>query len=103
MTEITEEMVDTACDAFDNIYDGVSHNKRDAIRECITAVAPLMQAKVADGWQLVPVEPTNEMILAWVCSITPNFNTNISDDDANRIVATADWSAMLAAAPEVQS
>jgi hypothetical protein len=38
---VTEAMVDTAVEAFDDLYDGVSHNKREAIRHALeAALAP---------------------------------------------------------------
>jgi hypothetical protein len=53
--------------------------------------AQLMQAKVLEGWKLVPIEPTGAMLLncVGICR---------SAEDASRA-----YKAMLAAAPEVQS
>lgn len=63
-------------------------------------VEPLMQAAsskhveqhlgmVSDGWKLVPVEPTKEMLDAYV-RLQVRFNS-----------ARSDWAAMLAAAPQL--
>ncbi len=65
-----------------------------AIAECQRTLAEPV------GWKLVPIEPTGEMVEAWAAA-TSGYNgfAGMSDDEANRIVATSDWQAMLAAAP----
>jgi hypothetical protein len=78
-------------------YTAFSDNEGEAMRAALTAVAPMMQAKVADGWKLVPVESTDAMHLAYI-------NEKYRDRPAgNSVRITELWSAMLAAAPEVQS
>jgi hypothetical protein len=106
MNEITEEMVNKACSAYGN-WSRDFHSKEGtvyangAMRAALTAVAPLMQAKVADGWRLVPIEPTDAMVDATL---------RLQGDDAFIAKAPAlisalvkIYKAMLAAAPEVQS
>jgi hypothetical protein len=67
-----------------------------------TGPAPLpLQSPTAQavaGWKLVPVEPTQEMIDAWATACCPPLR-GLSDEEVNKAWATADWSAMLAAAP----
>jgi hypothetical protein len=86
--EITEEMVDAALLRFTAIK---GEPPLKAMRAALTAVAPLMQAKVPEGSKLVPIEPTGAMLLncVGICR---------SAEDASRA-----YKAMLAAAPEVQS
>jgi hypothetical protein len=100
--EITEEMVELALDAMLNGSSKQTKSGwRQAMRAALTAVAPLMQAKVPDGWKLVPMEPTDAMV---------NAALRLQGDDAFIAKAPAlisalvkIYKAMLAAAPEVQS
>ena len=69
------------------------------------ALRALQAPAIPAGYKLVPVEPTQEMIDAWTVA-KPHGDTltelqldEISDDEANRRWATADYKAMLAAAP----
>lgn len=68
----------------------------------MTEATPLAseQITVPAGWKLVPIEPTQEMIDAWASASVPAFLVAACpDDEANRIVATNDWKAMLSASP----
>lgn len=60
----------------------------DAARAALSEPAP--GVAVPDGWQLVPKEPTREMLDAYVNTLG-RFSS-----------ARADWAAMLAAAPTTQ-
>jgi len=60
----------------------------------------IAERKVPDGWQLVPIVPTAEMVEAWASAHAPLVD-GLSDDEANRLVALSDWGAMLAVAPKV--
>ena len=51
------------------------------------------------GWRLVPNVPTPEMIDAW-CKAAWYLPVNVTDEEANRIIPTAEYQAMLSAAPE---
>lgn len=51
----------------------------------------------SDGWQLVPVEPTEEMIAAAMCSNDVLFDKE--DDTLFRVQHSEIWRTMLAAAP----
>ncbi|MBK4570697.1 hypothetical protein [Enterobacter hormaechei] len=54
--------------------------------------------EIPEGWKLVPVEPTEEMIAAAMCSNDVLFD---SEDDTMFLVQhTVIWRAMLAAAPQ---
>ena len=71
----------------------------------LAAIRALQEPAIPAGWKMVPVEPTQEMIDAWTVA-KPSGDTltelqldEISDDEANRRWATADYKAMLAAAP----
>ncbi|MGQ4865652.1 hypothetical protein [Enterobacter kobei] len=52
----------------------------------------------SDGWQLVPVEPTEEMIAAAMCSNDVLFDKE--DDTLFRVQHSEIWRTMLAAAPQ---
>lgn len=57
---------------------------------------PQLPAGVPDGWKLVPVEPTDDMLEAYqeaMCGLR-----NMTSVDDNELVIL--WSAMLAAAPQ---
>lgn len=60
-------------------------------RAALTAAAPFLTPQIPDGWKLVPVEPTEEMVEA-------HF---IAHAEAETVFAEvpALWAAMLAAAP----
>lgn len=68
----------------------------------MTEATLLASEQITDpaGWKLVPIEPTQEMIDAWASASVPAFLVAACpDDEANRIVATNDWKAMLSASP----
>lgn len=59
-------------------------------------------APVPQGWKLVPVEATQEMIEAWGnATELPEGMVERSDDEVNAYAAKRDWKAMLAVAPAV--
>ena len=69
------------------------------------SIPPATDPAIPDGWKLlVPVEPTEAMIAAWE-SASPAAGwdalQDMSDEDANRALVRAEWSAMLAAAPTI--
>jgi hypothetical protein len=103
--EITDEMVEIAhkafCDPSSHMDIDGSFGPKPAMRAILAAVAPLMQAKVADGCRLTPMEPTDAMV---------NAALRLQGDDAFIAKAPAlisalmkIYKAMLTAAPEVQS
>jgi hypothetical protein len=51
-----------------------------------------------DGFVLVPREPTEAMIAAWVNAPLPAF-LGKGSDEANKIVCTSEWTAMIDASP----
>jgi NTP pyrophosphatase (non-canonical NTP hydrolase) len=57
-------------------------------------------AVIPAGWMLVPMSPTQAMVDAWADARAPrDLIRGAPDDEANRLMATSDWSAMLASAP----
>ena len=64
-----------------------------AIKESLTVAEPVKVPSVPDGWKLVPVEPTREMVLAGKRTIKG------ADTTFEGILAAAAYSSMLAAAP----
>lgn len=57
---------------------------------------------VPEGWALVPLEATQEMIEAWGnATELPEGMAERSDDEVNAYAAQRDWKAMLAVAPAV--
>jgi hypothetical protein len=48
--EVSDDEIDQAVEAFDNVYDGVSHNKRDAIREVLKTVNTRADSGEAVAW-----------------------------------------------------
>ena len=65
------------------------------------ARAALERSTVPDGWRLVPIALTPEMVAAWAsaCAGPPEPGKSYSAEETRNIVATADWNAMLNAAP----
>ena len=57
--------------------------------------------EVVGEWVMVPREPTKAMVAAWTDAGPDIFYplSGVSDDEVNEQCATADWSAMLLAAP----
>lgn len=50
--EVSDDEIDQAVEAFDNVYDGVSHNKRDAIREVLQTVNTRADSGEAVAYQV---------------------------------------------------
>ena len=54
----------------------------------------------ASGWQIVPMVATEEMCRAWENSTSAGVDfENKTDNEVNNIIASLDYAAMLAAAP----
>lgn len=71
-------------------------------QEVSTAKHPPAAVPVPQGWKLVPVEATQEMIEAWGnATELPEGMVERSDDEVNAYAAQRDWKAMLAVAPAV--
>jgi hypothetical protein len=83
---------------------GVDERHDMAMRAALTAVAPLMQAKVPEGYVLVPINPTFLQLAkgGHVASEWWNDNAPIGEG-AYQLGTKGIYEAMLAAAPEVQS
>ncbi|MDU6442815.1 MAG: hypothetical protein E6559_23505 [Pantoea sp.] len=60
----------------------------------VYATPPIAAPELPDGWKLVPVEPSWEMLAADGCKKHHNGQPCLHHDNRRRI-----WSAMLAAAP----
>lgn len=95
---VTDEMVEYAS----RIYTDASPLAVEAMRAVLEAVAPMLaSARVPDGWQLVPIDPTDEMIEKGTdqheCAQGDPWYTDLplSENDCNAI-----YKAMLAAAPK---
>lgn len=68
------------------------------IAELEAQLAAAPQA-VPEGWALVPLEATQEMIEAWGnATELPEGMAERSDDEVNAYAAQRDWKAMLAVA-----
>ena len=64
---VTDEMVERAITAWFDVQVDVSElddaGTNTRMRAALEAVAPMLaSARVPDGWQLVPVEPTDDMV-----------------------------------------
>ena len=70
--------------------DGVYWNEKQAREIAKAAYAAGLAARVPEGWKMVPVEPTEAMLIVDI--ETDSF---IGIDDASKL-----YKAMLAAAPE---
>jgi len=91
------------------VYDYAEATKRDYFKSQeiyrleikAFARAALERPAVPEGWQLVPVELTPEMVAAWAsaCAGPPEQGKSYSAEETKNIVAAADWKAMLNAAP----
>ncbi len=62
------------------------------------ASPPAPEWRVPEGWVAVPVVLTNAMVESWEGTGCPSL-AGMDDAQANRAVAQADWSALLAASP----
>lgn len=60
---MTEEMVDVADDAWTDVYDGVSHNHREAMRYALRSIA--LPVKVPDGFQWIDGIPVHPWDTEW--------------------------------------
>lgn len=96
---VTDEMLvamgrviaNRAGEDWDNIGDFAQQTIKDTQRAALEAVAPMLaNARVPEGWQLVPVEPTPEMFGAGF----------VAYEKAEIRKGHARWKAMLAAAPK---
>lgn len=75
-------------------YDALMLAALDAFRATMLKAVPVTAASVPDGWKLVPVEPTWEMLSADGCKEHHDGQKCLHHDNRRRI-----WRAMLAAAP----
>lgn len=93
---ITDEIVHAALTEY---YGGEPHpNCTPSMRAALEAVAPMLaSARAPEGWQLVPVEPTVEMMRA---GDDTGFHTYTGTWS---ITPDACWQAMLAAAPKPET
>lgn len=55
------------------------------------------------GWKWVPKILSAEMVDAWASARLPGGIAQMTDDEANRAVAQANWDSMIAAAPPTTS
>ena len=63
-------------------------------------LAALISHLTESGWQIVPVVATEEMCRAWENSTSGGVDfENMTDNEVNNIIASLDYAAMLAAAP----
>jgi len=66
--------------------------------------AALRAPVVPQGWKLVPIEATQEMVDAWSSATElPEGVAEQADDVVNAYAARRDWKAMLAASPETKA
>lgn len=84
----------------------VKHGDGDsALQTLLRQGTPIFLAQplpaVPDGWQLVPKEPTEEMLISGQEAITTCFRTHDAIEDCTH--SKAAWTAMLAAAPKEKS
>jgi hypothetical protein len=75
------------------VREGVNKHKARELAEHFYRLTPAAQQAVPEGWKLVPVELTNEMLA--VCD--EDVGSKIIDGPA---FAVAVWMSFLAAAPE---
>jgi hypothetical protein len=61
--------------------------------------APAGGAVAGSGWKWVPKILSDEMVDAWASARLPGGISQMTDNEANRAVAQANWDAMIAAAP----
>lgn len=54
---------------------------------------------IPEGWKLVPIEPTKEIIDAWENATWEPYPADTNDETANWIVGRANYKAMISAAP----
>ncbi|WP_454280225.1 hypothetical protein [Sphingomonas sp. Marseille-Q8236] len=82
-------------------FPGADQSDVEFIRAVLDGPAGDMPpATVPAGWKLVPMSPTQAMVDAWADACAPRDIIRAApDDEANRLMATSDWSAMLASAP----
>ena len=97
MSDLTREQIEDWRKNFNRMDD-------EARIECNTlcdmALRALQAPAIPAGWKWVPVEPTREMVNAWANAAPKDHDrSGLSDDEVNRIWATCDYKAMLAAAP----
>lgn len=72
------------------------------LRALLAAPAPAAVA-VPEGWKLVPIEATQEMVDAWSNATgLPEGVAEQSDDVVNAYAARRDWAAMMGASPETK-
>lgn len=99
-TKITPEMIEAAEEAYMPFGDmGL------AIQCALAAAQPQPEAApVPQGWKLVPIEATQEMVDAWSSATElPEGVAEQADDAVNTYAARRDWKAMLAASPETKA
>lgn len=62
-------------------------------------IAPATQQREADGWKLVPVDPTEKMMRAWANANVYELTRHGVDFSRREISFRANYAAMLAASP----
>jgi hypothetical protein len=87
-----DEALDLALEALENGIDGQTSTEMD---KAITAIKQALAAPAAEGWKLVPVEPTQGMVKAFQDAMALEFGMRTTAGYHARV-----YSAMLAAAPE---
>jgi uncharacterized protein YciW len=103
--EITDEIADIALEAY---LHNLDEGRLEAMRIALTAVAPLMQAKVPDGWRETFAELLEDYAGAraetavWNTTqcVQPKAGMRMPRPRLAKLMAHVD---LLAAAPEVQS
>lgn len=81
----------------DDYYDEMPVNGDEALRAIAAALS--QQQAVPEGFVLVPVQPTEEMIAASMIRIP--FVKTVQAGSSFNVLGVRAWDAMLAARPEV--
>ena len=72
-------------------------NQQDAT----TALNALLAALPALGLKIVPIEADEAMAEAWAGASIDTASAGLPDNEVNMLHAQSDWSAMIAAAPDL--
>ena len=92
MTDIVERLNDSLSAGYDSLSAGYSELRKEAAEEIMRLRAKTAPS-VPDGWKLVPIEPTTDMI----CEMERQWMCGSQIDMAKR-----EWKAACAAAPEAK-
>lgn len=76
-------------------WERANETQREAYRERAVAAIAALRAAVPGGWKLVPVEPTDEMLIVALRTTRDDGYGHCHD-----AVGSAVWRAMLSAAPK---